>query len=82
MLSGEQLAAPNLLDHEVGPVLRLLISRGLLTAPRAFDVLTDLEHLRIRRWPSSDGNATSVAAAARDLRLARTIGHDVTVEVR
>ena len=36
-------------------MLRLLISRGVLTAPRAFDVLTDLEHLRIRRWPSSDG---------------------------
>ena len=36
-------------------MLRLLFSRGVLTAPRAFDVLTDLEHLRIRRWPSSDG---------------------------
>jgi len=55
LLSGEQLAAPNLLDHEAGSALHLLISRGVLTAPRAFDVLTDLEHLRIRRWPSSDG---------------------------
>lgn len=105
MLSGEQLAAPNLLDHEAGSALRLLISRRVLTAPRAFDVLTDLEHLRIRRWPSSDGmrrrplqqrdNVSAYDAAylalakalecplvTRDLRLARTIGHDVTVEVR
>ncbi len=105
LLSAEQLAAPSLLDHEVVSVLRSLTSRGALTAPRAFDVLTDFDNLRIRRWPSSDGmrrrslqlrdnvsahDAAYLALAealecplvTRDLRLARTIGHDVTVEVR
>ena len=105
LLSGEQLAAPSLLDYEVVSVLRSLTARGALTAPRAFDVLTDFDDLRIRRWPSSDGmrrrslqlrdnvsayDATYLALAealecrlvTRDLRLARTVGHDVTVEVR
>ena len=33
----------------------VVLSEGVVVADRStFDVLTDLEHLRIRRWPSSD----------------------------
>ncbi len=55
LLAAEQLASPSLLDYEVVSVLRSLTLRRVLTAPRALDVMTDLEDLPIRRWPSSDG---------------------------
>jgi len=54
-MSDEDLHAPALLDYEVVAVLRGLVRRGHLSAPRAHDVLTDFDDLAVQRWPSSDG---------------------------
>lgn len=55
LLAKEELCAPTLLDFEVVSALRGLTLGGHLDATRALDVLTDLDDLPIRRWPSGDG---------------------------
>lgn len=52
VLAHEELHAPALLDFEVVSALRGLTSA--ISAPRAFDVLTDFEDLPIHRWPADD----------------------------
>jgi predicted nucleic acid-binding protein len=46
-----QLAAPHLIDAEVGQVLRRHVLRGELTAARARDAFDDLRDLGIQRFP-------------------------------
>jgi predicted nucleic acid-binding protein len=50
-LAGEDLAAPFLLDAEVGSALRRLVRAGSLTAGRAETALDDLAELEIERHP-------------------------------
>jgi predicted nucleic acid-binding protein len=51
LIAGEgPLAAPHLLDAEVGQVLRRLVISRALSAPRARDALDDLAALPIQRF--------------------------------
>src|SRR5699024_1231771 len=50
-LSGETLAAPELIDLEVSSVLRHLTLAGKLSLPRAESALADLAALPMRRVP-------------------------------
>jgi predicted nucleic acid-binding protein len=51
LVAGEgPLAAPHLLDAEVGQVLRRLVISRALSAPRARDALDDLAALSIQRF--------------------------------
>jgi predicted nucleic acid-binding protein len=49
--AGEPLAAPHLLDAEVGHALCRGVLRGLLPAPLALSALEDLARLRLTRHP-------------------------------
>lgn len=53
-ITGEDLHAPHLVDHEVVPAVRGMTLGGHLSTARAEDLLTDLEDLRIERWPALD----------------------------
>ncbi|WP_417233329.1 type II toxin-antitoxin system VapC family toxin [Arthrobacter sp.] len=55
LLATEELHAPTLIDVEVVSALRGLTRGGRISATRAQDLLTDLDDLPLRRWPSSDG---------------------------
>jgi predicted nucleic acid-binding protein len=55
VLVDEELHAPALLDFEVVSGLRGLTRTRRISAPRAFDVLTDFEDLPIHRWAANDG---------------------------
>lgn len=102
LVGGDELHAPALLDFEVVSALRRMTLRGQLSAPRAQDLLTDFEDLRVERWPFADAlrrrafalrenvsayDAAYVALAealecpllTRDLRLARSSGHDAHI---
>jgi predicted nucleic acid-binding protein len=48
-LRGERLAAPHLIDVEVGSVWRRLVTAGALDERRAMLALADLESLRLER---------------------------------
>ncbi len=50
-MTGERLAAPELLDLEVVSVLRRLCAAGTLTAERAEAAVVDLHALRVQRVP-------------------------------
>ncbi len=54
VLADEELHAPALLDFEVVSALRGLTNALRISAPRAFDVLTDFEDLPIHRWAADD----------------------------
>lgn len=60
---GTGVAAPHLLDAEVGQVLRRFVSKGELSVERARDALTDLSDLRLVRYPHAP-----LAQRAFDLR--------------
>jgi predicted nucleic acid-binding protein len=49
--AGEQLHAPHLLDLEVTQVLRRLAAGGRIGADRCREVLDDLAHTRLFRYP-------------------------------
>lgn len=51
-LRDEDLAAPYLIDYEVGSALRGLVLGGRLGEARAADVLVDFADLEIWRWPA------------------------------
>ncbi|MGC5615056.1 type II toxin-antitoxin system VapC family toxin [Georgenia sp. Z1491] len=51
-LAQDELHAPSLIDVEVVSALRGLTLGGHLSAARAEDLLTDLDDLPLRRWPS------------------------------
>jgi predicted nucleic acid-binding protein len=53
-LSRHELHAPSLIDFEVVSALRGLTLGGQLSADRAVDVLSDLDDLRLERWPPAD----------------------------
>ncbi len=48
---GESLHAPHLLDVEVAQVLRRLVREGVISVPRAQEVVEDLADLRVTRYP-------------------------------
>jgi predicted nucleic acid-binding protein len=50
-VAGEPLAAPHLLDAEVGHALRRAVLRGLLPTSWALSALEDLMRLRLTRHP-------------------------------
>ena len=50
-IAGEALAAPHLLDAEVGHALRRSVLRGSLPAAFALSALDDLARLRLTRHP-------------------------------
>jgi predicted nucleic acid-binding protein len=50
-LHGEAIAAPHLLDVEIGQVLRRFVRRREVSAPRAAGALEDLAALPIERHP-------------------------------
>jgi predicted nucleic acid-binding protein len=54
ILARHELHAPTLIDFEVVSALRGLTLGGHLSAERAEDLLTDLDDLRIERWPAED----------------------------
>ncbi len=47
----ESLHAPHILDLEVTQVLRQLVREGVVSAPRAHQVIDDLFDLRVTRYP-------------------------------
>ena len=51
-LAGQALAAPHLMDLEVGSVLRRLVRNGRVPERRAHLALTDLTDLPVERAPS------------------------------
>jgi predicted nucleic acid-binding protein len=51
----EELAAPYLIDYEVGSALRGLVLGDHIGVARAADVLVDFADLDVRRWPAGDG---------------------------
>lgn len=53
-LARNELHAPTLIDFEVVSALRGLTLGGHLSPARAEDLLTDLDDLRIERWPAED----------------------------
>lgn len=53
-LAAEELHAPALIDFEIVSTLRRLTRKGDLSAARAEDLLSDLEDLRLQRWPLAD----------------------------
>lgn len=103
-LSTEELHAPSLIDYEVVSALRGLTLGGVITAARAQDLLTDVDDLPLRRWPSSGGlrrrsfqlrdnvsaydaaylalaEALGCALLTRDVRLGRSSGHNVPIDI-
>ncbi len=53
-IARNELHAPTLIDFEVVSAVRGLTLGGHLSAERAEDLLTDLDDLRIERWPAED----------------------------
>lgn len=53
-MAGDELHAPQLLDHEVVSALRGLTLAGHLSVARAEDALTDYDDLVVARWPAAD----------------------------
>jgi predicted nucleic acid-binding protein len=49
LIAGEPLAAPHLLDAEIGHAVRRSVLRGLLSASLALSALDDLTRLRLTR---------------------------------
>jgi predicted nucleic acid-binding protein len=50
-VAGKRLAAPHLIDAEVGQVVRRLLQTGIISLGEAEECLTDLGRMRLQRYP-------------------------------